>query len=624
VDSELGQGDGQEPEAASSDGPASPGQGPDSSVATTGMAFAAAGPAPEAAEPGSSGSPPAAAKPASSWSPPAGAEPASSWSPPAAAEPGSSWAPPAAADQGSAGQSPGATGLRPAWSPLTAAEPGAPAPGPASAVPAAGPAWAPPDPGSPWAPPAAFPVGYGAPAGPNSPPPGGGPGYPAGGPGYPGAQPGYPGAQPGYPGGQPGYPGAQPGYPGWGYPGGQQPGATATAPYPYAVPHPGPAQPGYPGAPGGYPGGPPGYPGGGAGAARPGVPVPRPKIPRGVMLAVTAVVAAVVAAAATGAFLLLGTGESSTAMALQSGQAIASASGLALTGNIAGQSADLTVTRAGAVEGNYTENGYAVTRLTLGGVTYLKAPASFWIAQSVDPVIAQQAAAGWAKAPASSVLNFGSLTPGQLARTLEHVGTNPSVVDTTLGSTKVIRLTDNFVSYYITTSAPNRLLRVAGESGSTSYSFDVAPLNATAVGPVFAVLHSDVRGLRGAVDPAAVVGLLQKIHFHSDCNGPTSCTVSNRVSVTDPDSPTIMLKMTVDFSASNGGTTFARCSDTVPVAAGATATPTCHVGGSVWANWVNSHSSNFFTWAVAHFEATVNTTTDVAALQNELNQQQGG
>jgi hypothetical protein len=198
------------------------------------------------------------------------------------------------------------------------------------------------------------------------------------------------------------------------------------------------------------------------------------------------------------------------------------------------------------------------------------------------------------------------------------------VVDTTIGATRVIRLTDDFVSYYITASAPNRLLRVVGESGSTSYSFDVFPLGHAAVGPVFTVLHDDVGALRGAVDPAAVVGLLQKIHFHADCGGPTSCTVSNRVSVTDPDSTTVMLKMTVDFSASSNGPTFARCTDTVPVTAGDDATPTCRLSGSVWANWVNSHNSNFFTWAVAHFEATVNTSGDVAALQTELNQQQGG
>jgi hypothetical protein len=342
------------------------------------------------------------------------------------------------------------------------------------------------------------------------------------------------------------------------------------------------------------------------------------------MLVVTAVVAAVIAGAVTGIVLLLSKGESPTTMALQSGQAIAPAAGLTLTGNIAGQNASLTVTRSGAVEGSYTQSGYPITRLTIGGDTYLKAPASFWISQSVDPATARQAGAGWAKAPSTTVLDFGSLTPGQLARTLEHVGTNPSAVSTTLGATKVIKLTDNFVSYFITANAPNRLVRVEGEAGTTSFAFDVTPLNATTVGPAFTVLHGDVRRLRGAVDPAAVVGLLQKVHFHANCGGPTLCTVSNRVSVTDPDSRRLLLRMTVDFSASNNGPTFATCTDSISVAAPGTATPTCRLGGAVWSHWVNSHSSNFFTWAVAHFEATVNSAKDVAAMQSELTQQQGG
>jgi len=427
---------------------------------------------------------------------------------------------------------------------------------------------------------------------------------PAQGSGSAPAPPADPGAYPGQPGA------AHPGQPGAAYPGrwGVQP------PQRYAGPYPGQAPPGRPGGPGGFPN-----------AAGPFAAAPRPRSRRGRWLAVTAVVAAVVAGAVTGAvLLLLRKGESPTTMALQSARAIAPAAGLTLNGNIAGQGADLTVTKAGTVEGSYTENGYPVTRLTIGGVTYLKAPASFWISQSVNPATARQAAAGWAKAPSTTVLDFSSLTPGQLARTLEHVGSRPAFADTTIGATKVIRITDDFVSYYITAAAPNRLVRVVGESGSTSYSFDVEPLSASAVRPVFTVLHGDVRALRGVVDPAAVVGLLQKIHFHADCGGPTSCTVSNRVSVTDPDSPRIMLKMTVDFSASSNGRTFARCTDTVPVAAGGTATPTCRLSGPVWADWVNSHSSNFFTWAVAHFEATVNTAGDVSALQGELNQQQGG
>ena len=393
------------------------------------------------------------------------------------------------------------------------------------------------------------------------------------------------------------------------YRGPQPPYPSDAPPYPY----PGPVPPGYPSGPGGAPGVP--WP-----AAAP--PPPR-RGRRGLMLALTAAVAVVVGAAAAAVVLLLGKGESPTAMALQSGQAIASAQGLALTGTIAGQDANLTVTRAGTVEGSYTQNGNPVTRVTINGVTYVKAPTAFWESVVIDPDSARQAGGNWAKAMGNAVImTFDSLTPGQVARALEHVGTSPRAVDTTLGGTKVIRLTDHGTAYYITTAAPNRLLRIDGRSGAALYSFDVTPLTAAGISPVFTILHGDVQALQGAVDPEAIVTPVQKIRFHANCSGAASCTVSGKASVNDPTTPTILLKMTVDFSGTRNGAAFASCSDTVPVAQGGTATPACGLGGAVWSGWVDSHSSNFFTWAHAHYEAMVNTAGDITRLQDELDQQQ--
>jgi hypothetical protein len=343
------------------------------------------------------------------------------------------------------------------------------------------------------------------------------------------------------------------------------------------------------------------------------------------MIGITAAVAVVVGAAVTVVVLVLAKGESPTAMALQSGQAIAPAKGLTLNGTIAGQSADLTVTKAGTVEGSYTQNGNPLTRITINGVTYLKAPAAFWKAETINPTADSQAAGNWAKAPAAAVnMSFYSLTPGQISRTLERVGNQPRFVDATLGGTKVIKLSDHGVTYYITANSPNRLIRIDGGSGTTNYSFDVTPLNATTIGPVFTILHGDVQGLQGAVDPGAIVLPLEKIRFDSNCNANSSCTVSNKVSVTDLDSPKVLLKMTVDFSGTKNGSAFATCTDTVSAAAGSDVTTTCGLGGSVWSGWVNSHSGNFVTWAEGHFEATVNSAGDVATLQNELNHEQGG
>ena len=91
-----------------------------------------------------------------------------------------------------------------------------------------------------------------------------------------------------------------------------------------------------------------------------------------------AAVALLVGAAAAG-FVLLRKSESPTTMALQSGQAVALAQGLTLTGTIAGQNASLTVTRAGTVEGSYSQSGNPVTRITINDVTYIKAPTAFWL-----------------------------------------------------------------------------------------------------------------------------------------------------------------------------------------------------------------------------------------------------
>ena len=426
----------------------------------------------------------------------------------------------------------------------------------------------------------------------------------------PGATPagGYPGAAgDAYPGsaGRPTGPGYYPPAP---------PAVGSAPPHPYNPPYPYPGQtpPGSAGGPGGDPDVP--WP-----AAAPARPTRR----RGLLLALTAAVAVVVGAAATGVVLLLGKSESPTTMALQSGQAIALANGLTLTGTIAGQGASLAVTKAGTVEGSYSQSGNPVTRITINDMTYIKAPTAFWRSVVINPLAAQQAGGNWAKALGGAIImTFDSLTPGQVAHVLEHVGNNPRVADTTLGGTKVIKLTAHGTSYYITTSTPNRLIRVVGRSGATPYSFSVTPLTAVTIGPVFTILHGDVQGLQGAVDPEASVDPLQKIRFHSDCNGMSSCTVSSRVSVNDPATPKMLLKMIVAFSGTKNGAAFASCSDTVPAATGGTVTPACGLHGSVWTGWVNSHTSNFFTWADARFEPMVNSASDIVTLQNELNQQQ--
>ncbi len=132
-------------------------------------------------------------------------------------------------------------------------------------------------------------------------------------------------------------------------------------------------------------------------------PAGRPRRRRGRVVALAAAVVVGLAAGATAAVLLLRpTPEPPATMALEAGRAVAPAAGLDLTGTIDGNSAKATVTRAGTVEGSYVQDAAQVSRVTIGGVTYLEAPASFWTLED-GPDAARQAGGHWVKAPANLV-----------------------------------------------------------------------------------------------------------------------------------------------------------------------------------------------------------------------------
>ena len=515
------------------------------------------------------------------------------------------------------------------------------------------------------------PAGYGSPAEgsrPGGPPPGyGQPGY-----GQRGAPPGYgqpeygqpeygqpeygqPGQAPAY--GQAGYgqPSPAPGYgqpspaPGYGQPYDSQPPPQQPAYGPagtgagYGAGSYGPdaygqgQQPGYGAAAAGggaeyaYAGAQPGY--GGRqdpGYAYPGGPAPGPdrgKRRRPLFLVIAAAVVLIVVLAIA-LPLALGGGDSPTTMALKASQPLAAADGVTYAGTIATAPANLSVTRAGTVEGTYVQQGRPVSRVTVGGVTYLKAPVAFWTADGIAQKQAGQAGGRWAKAPADAVsLDFAALAPAHVAQVLRNVGSKPVSVTRTYHGTKVLVLTAGDVQYYITTADPHRLIRVTGGSGPGAYSLAVRPLSATAVKPVFTSLHSDIQGLADAPDPSAVVtGGTPKF---GDCNGPARCTVSTRATVSDPaaaadfTTPPVLLKMTIGFAATQQAKAFATCSTTVPVPSAASVAPGCGVSGGAWTTWFNSHTGHFSVWADASYEVTVNSAASVAALQAAVSHERG-
>lgn len=428
----------------------------------------------------------------------------------------------------------------------------------------------------------------------------------------PSGQPG--GGNPGYPyAGGPGQPASQ-GYPTRAYApaqGYQGPQSYQNNPYqqtqPYQVAQP---QPGYG----------PAWPGAG--------PPPQRKRGKGMLVGIIVVVAALIVGGVT-AFIVLRGGESPTQMAMEAGQAIAPAKGLSLSGTYDQAPAAVTVTKAGTVEGTYSQGPFAVTRLTIGGVTYLKAPAGFWNLQTNIPQGASSLAAGkWAKTPTPDVTSFGGLLPGVIAGVLEHVGSAPHVVNTTLGGNQVIKLTSQDASYYITTSAPNRLLRIDGSINGTAYSFNITSLTSQTIAPTFSAMHSDVQSLLNAIDPEAQIDEDGNGQFGNNCNNDTSCTVSVNVSVTDSGSPTVLVRMTANFSGTKNGKSFGTCTDMIPANTAnsskkVTVSASCTLTGSTWSGWFDSHTSNFFLWVATQSEPTVNSANDIATLQSDLSNEQG-
>ena len=478
------------------------------------------------------------------------------------------------------------------------------------------------------------------------------PGY---GPGESGAQAGYgpggAGAQPGYgPGPRPGYgqdaqagygqgaaagygQDAQPGYgqgprAGYGQDAAAGYGQDAAAGYGQGAA----AAFGAAGAGAGYQyaGAQPGYAGSqDRGTAFPGGPAdPDRRKRRRNLLIVLAAAVVLIVVLAIALPLALGGGESVATMGLKAGQSLSAADGIGYSGTIAKAPADLSVTRAGTVQGSYTQGTSQVTRVTVGGVTYLNAPVGFWTADGIAQKQATQAGGHWAKAPADAVsLAFDSLTPAQVARVLEHVGPKATSAAQTYHGTKVTVLTTGGVQYYLTSAEPNRLIHVAGGSGVNAYAFDVKPLSAAAVKPVFTTLHSDIQNLAGAADPAAEVdGGTPKF---LDCSTATRCTVDATATVSDPTAPAdftappLLLKMTVEFAPTQNAKPFTSCSTTIAVPSAAALKPGCGVTGGEWTSWFNSHTGHFSVWADASYEVTVNSAASVATLQTAVSHEQG-
>ncbi|MCO6004464.1 hypothetical protein NE236_05660 [Actinoallomurus purpureus] len=307
-------------------------------------------------------------------------------------------------------------------------------------------------------------------------------------------------------------------------------------------------------------------------------------------------------------------------VANKAGQALGQTAGVNLMGVYAGGQASFSVTKAGTARGTYTVSGSRITRVDVGGTTYLKAGTSFWTAQGLSAERAGKADGTWTKAPEDlSTLNLADLSPARLAAALRQAVNDPLAERTKVNGVATLKMRVGTRTYYIAEKA-HRLVRFDGNFGPERYTFDVTPLPASSVGAVFTALHTDVQGLTNAYDPDLTVEPMSKVKFGS-CGEP-GCTVRAdiRATTVSESSGAVHVTMKVAFSGSGG--TVSTCTDTASTSADHQVGMSCRTSSGSWSSWYRSHSGRFTIHAKASFDATVNSSADVNVLLGKLAQEQ--
>jgi hypothetical protein len=394
------------------------------------------------------------------------------------------------------------------------------------------------------------------------------------------------------------------------------------------------ASPGGYGLPGGPPG--PGGPQGPGGPAAPGGPPPwgappqqqffdpRPRRRNGGLIAAAIAGVVVIAVAVVVVISVAGKGgdpkQTSGAAAKAAGQSIGQAGALAYVGTYGGGRAEFNVTRAGTARGSYQVGGSPVSRVDVDGVTYIKAPGSYWSSRGQAGEKADKANNRWSKNPSFSLdINLANLSPSRVSQTLQQAGNDPLAEQTSINGNNAIKMSAGGVTYYISTDKPNHLLRVEGNAGSHDYSLDVAPMSPTQSNAFFAALRGDVRDLRDAYDPSVTVLTGGGLKFGS-CSE-AGCTV--RADAT----PSMLsgeghIRITMNARFHGTGRTVSTCSGTGTTIKRHTTSISCRTSGPAWSSWYGSQTGRFTVHASATFEATVNSAADINRLLGMISQEQ--
>ncbi|MEU6041092.1 hypothetical protein ABZ801_37450 [Actinomadura sp. NPDC047616] len=252
----------------------------------------------------------------------------------------------------------------------------------------------------------------------------------------------------------------------------------------------------------------------------------------------------------------------------------------------AGQSARvrLKVTRSGAATGRLAVGGRQFDVVAVGGATYVKADTAFWRRYGADSTHPENYAGRWSKAPESMPgLDVADvLAPESIAKAVAKASGRASTED--VGGTPAYRVKTPKADYFISRSAPHRLLRVQ-VAGNGDPALTVTRLAQMA--PVFTELRPRVAALVGAPDPTVRfrAGKLTFVNCNENVSG---CTVSVPATMTVPESGPVPdgTRAALRATITAAGRTLGGCTGSGAVPANRSIVLRCTVRSAGWRAWM--------------------------------------
>ncbi|WP_344597958.1 hypothetical protein [Actinomadura vinacea] len=160
----------------------------------------------------------------------------------------------------------------------------------------------------------------------------------------------------------------------------------------------------------------------------------------------------------------------------------------------------LKVTQSGLATGTLTAGGVQSALVSVDGSTYVKGGSAFWRTYSGEAARASSFAGRWARLPATfpSLASVqDALSPQAIAKLLAEAPADPPTEN--VGTTRAYKVKTSKADYFLTASAPYRLLRVQ-TAGQGDPRFTAAPLADPAL--AFTEMRPRVAALGGAADPS--------------------------------------------------------------------------------------------------------------------------